>query len=71
MGEIINLNRERKARAKQDARQTAEENRIRHGQTKSEKNEITTEQDRQTKSLDGHVLSFDDTATEDEPTKSE
>lgn len=56
MGEVINLNRFRKARAKaEDARQ-AEENRVRHGRGKAEKRQAADEQDRTDRDLDGKKL---------------
>ena len=37
MGEIVNLNRARKAKAKSEAEATAAANRVKHGRTKAEK----------------------------------
>jgi hypothetical protein len=38
MGELVNLNREKKRRAKDAAAQAAAENRVRHGRTRVERN---------------------------------
>ena len=53
MAEIVNLNRYRKAREKDRAKVTAEENRVLHGRTKAEKRRDADEQDRESRSLDG------------------
>ena len=56
MGEVINLNRFRKAKAKAEQGKLAEENRVRHGRTKSEKQKADGEQDRSDRDLDGKKL---------------
>ena len=56
MGEIVNLNRFRKARAKAEQEKLAEENRAKHGRTKSEKVKAGSEQDRVDRDLDGKKL---------------
>ena len=56
MGEVINLNRFRKAKAKAEQGKLAEENRVRHGRTKSEKQKADGEQDRTDRDLDGKKL---------------
>jgi len=56
MGEVVNLNRFRKARAKAEQTQQAEENRIRHGRGKAEKRETSSERDRNDRDLDGKKL---------------
>ena len=56
MGEVINLNRFRKARAKADAEKQAEENRASFGRTKTEKLQKTRERDRRDQDLDGKKL---------------
>ena len=53
MAEIVNLNRYRKAREKDRARSTAEENRMRHGRSKTEKLRDADDRDRGARSLDG------------------
>lgn len=49
----INLNKARKARARAAARQTASENRARHGRTKSQKQAVDLAAARETARLDG------------------
>lgn len=56
MGEVVNLNRFRKARAKAGKEQQAEENRIRYGRPKSEKQKTDGERDRSDRDLDGKKL---------------
>ncbi len=53
MAEIVNLNRYRKTREKERAKEKAEENRVRHGRTKAGKLRDADEQDRKARSLDG------------------
>jgi Domain of unknown function (DUF4169) len=48
MGEIVNLHRMKKRRARDDAAALAQQNRIRHGRTKAERaNDERVEQQRQ------------------------
>lgn len=54
MGEIVNLNRARKARAKADAKRTAEANRLNFGRTKAERLTTQAERERGAAQLDGH-----------------
>lgn len=54
MGEIVNLNRARKARAKADAKRTAEANRLSFGRTKAERMTTRAERERDAAQLDGH-----------------
>jgi hypothetical protein len=56
MGEVVNLNRFRKARAKAEQEKLAEENRVRHGRTKSEKAKAGAEQDLADRDFDGKKL---------------
>ena len=56
MGEVVNLNRFRKARVKAEQEKLAEENRAKHRSTKSEKAKAGTEQDRADRDLDGKKL---------------
>ena len=53
MGEIVNLRRAKKQRAKADQAQLAKENRIRHGRTAAAKTNATLEQARHQAKLDG------------------
>jgi hypothetical protein len=52
MAEIVNLNRARKARAKQDAQARASANRARFGRTKADKLRDKAEAERLAKRLD-------------------
>jgi|DeeseametaMP1200_FD_contig_51_358075_length_891_multi_4_in_0_out_0_2 hypothetical protein len=56
MGEIINLNKARKAREKAVKEQKAGENRAKHGQTKSEKKSLSSTLEKLRRSLDGSKL---------------
>lgn len=56
MGDIVNLNRWRKAKAKEDKARQAEANRAAFGRTKGEKKAARTEADRQAGDLDGKKL---------------
>ena len=56
MGEVVNLNRARKARAKADARVAAVHNRAAHGRTKTERTTAETERARAERMLDGSKL---------------
>ena len=53
MGDVINLNKMRKARAKDVARTTATENRARFGRTKAEKDREKLEKARTDRLIDG------------------
>jgi hypothetical protein len=56
MGEIVNLNRVRKDRAKTEARATASANRAAHGRSKVERDRVETERARAARLLDGSKL---------------
>jgi len=53
MAEIVNLNRARKAKARDEAQATAAANRIVHGRTKAEKQAAKVEAERRARELDG------------------
>jgi hypothetical protein len=53
MGEIVNLNKVRKQRDRDAARQTADQNRNDYGRTKAERRKTKAEIDKATKDLDG------------------
>lgn len=53
MAEIINLNRARKARAKEQAAAKASENRTRFGRTKAQKAKEKADADRIARTIDG------------------
>ncbi len=54
MAEIINLRRVRKQRARQEAEQQAQQNRITFGRTKAERSLTEAERDKAARTLDGH-----------------
>lgn len=56
MGEVVNLNRVRKERAKADSRATAAANRAAHGQSKAERTRTAAERERAARLLDGSKL---------------
>lgn len=56
MGDVVNLNRFRKTRARTEREKEAEANRIRFGRTKEEKARDRLEQQRLGRSLDGSKL---------------
>jgi hypothetical protein len=56
MGEVVNLNRVRKDRAKAEAKASAAANRAAHGRTKADKGKTAKERARAEKLLDGSKL---------------
>ena len=60
MGEIVNLRRARKHRARADADRTAEANRVAFGRTKAEKTLSRAEQDLAKSRLDSHKRDDDE-----------
>ena len=56
MADIVNLNRFRKARERQEAQRLAEENRVRFGLKKAERNKILGETVKTETDLDGKRL---------------
>ncbi len=59
---VVNLNRFRKKKQREDKAKQAEINRIRHGRTQAEKDLERAERERTTRAIDGKLL---------EPTKAE
>ncbi|MGE5515740.1 MAG: DUF4169 family protein [Bacteroidota bacterium] len=53
MAEIVNLNRWRKAKAKQEKTRQADANRVTFGRTKAEKDQARKQAEQQSKLLDG------------------
>ena len=53
MGEVVNLNRLRKAKARAEAEATARANRVKHGRTGTEKANDRRAEDRRQALLDG------------------
>lgn len=56
MGEVVNLRRARKDRAREDASLKAEANRIAFGRTKAEKTLTEAERALQQRRIDGHRI---------------
>ena len=54
MSKPVNLNRFRKDKARADAKARADENAVKFGRTKADKDRAKAENDRQTRRLDGH-----------------
>ena len=61
MGEIVNLNKARKARDKAEAKRTADANRLTFGRTRTERLTTQKERDRVAARLAGHKLDEPDT----------
>lgn len=59
MGELINLNKARKARDKAAAKQDAKTNRAAHGRTKAERQAAAKTRDDDAARLDGHKRDSD------------
>jgi hypothetical protein len=59
MGDLINLNKARKARARREAEETAAANRVRFGRTGAEKARARAETDRDARRHEGHALGPD------------
>lgn len=60
MAEIINLRRARKQRARQDAENAAQQNRISFGRSKAERSLTDAERDKAARALEGHRLPGED-----------
>ena len=56
MGEIVNLNAARKARAREEAQAKAAANRARYGRTKAERSRERLEEERASRTVDGAKL---------------
>lgn len=56
MGEIVNLNRTRKVRAKAEAKNVAAQNRVAHGRSKAERAKVEKERAAADRLLDGSRL---------------
>lgn len=59
MGEIVNLRRARKTKARAEAEAGAQVNRLAHGRTKAEKNLTKAEKEAADRKLDGHKRNDD------------
>ena len=64
MGEVVSLNKFRKAKGKQQAKKQAAENRVRHGESGAAKRERTAAEKLESTQHDGHKLEGD-TPTEE------
>jgi hypothetical protein len=56
MGDVVNLNRFRKRKAREEASRVAAANRMKHGRTRDERECEAREQERQASHLDQHRL---------------
>jgi hypothetical protein len=54
MAEIVNLNRDRKAKARSEKAKTAEQNRIQHGTPKHQRNLAKARAEKDARDLDAH-----------------
>lgn len=63
--EIVNLNKFRKARERAEAEKLAEQNRIRHGRTKHEKEQAASDERARDRTLDGAQISRSNSADDD------
>lgn len=63
MGEIVNLRRARKAQARRKDEAQAQDNRVRHGLSKAERNLAEARRAQATQLLDGHRLESGDAAS--------
>jgi len=61
MGEVVNFNKAKKARARAEKERDAAANRTKHGRTKGEKTRDSAERDRRDHELDGARRGDDDT----------
>ena len=55
-GDVVNLRKARKAKARSEAETRAAENRVLFGRTKAEKKAVEAEQQRARRTIDGHRL---------------
>ncbi len=56
MADVVNLNRYRKRRDRQDAEKTAAANRLRHGRSKAEREKLRRDGEKTAKDLDNKRL---------------
>lgn len=61
MGDVINLNHYRKARARAEKERLAAENRARHGQTRAVRQTAKADEERRAAELDGKRLTEEET----------
>ena len=60
MGEVINLNRERKRRQRAEKQKLAAVNRKKHGRKKGERARDAASADQEARKLDGHLIDDQD-----------
>lgn len=56
MDNVVNLNRARKAKAREEQERQAAENRVRFGRKKSDSEKLAREAERRARDLNGHKL---------------
>ncbi len=62
MGDVVGLGKARKARARAEDKSRAEENRVRFGRTRAEREATEKEEARATRAVDAHRRTTDDPA---------
>jgi hypothetical protein len=67
MGDLINLNKFRKARQSREEKRTAAANRGKYGRSKAELVEMKAERDRSGRGLDGKKVERGDSKTKESP----
>ncbi|MFN0264269.1 DUF4169 family protein [Tepidamorphus sp. 3E244] len=67
MAEIVNLNRFRKQKARAEKDAKAEQNRVKFGRTRDEKEQARAEDDIAARRLSAHRRDADDDSGDDEP----
>ena len=65
MGDVVNLNRFRKRKAREDAAKVAEANRVKFGRTRAEKERQSKERARELERHEGNKLVRDPEATDE------
>lgn len=65
MGDVVNLNRFRKRKAREDAAKVAEANRLKFGRTRAEKEQQSKQRARELERHDGNKLVRDPEAADD------
>lgn len=70
MGEVINLNKFRKAKERAEKNATAAQNRVKHGRTTGEKVQAKSQRDKQMRDLSNkHIEQSDDDMLDDDDDK--
>lgn len=63
MGDVVNLNRFRKQKAREEKEARAEENRVRFGRTRAEREKARREDEQASRTLEAHRREGDDDAS--------